>query len=190
MSIQTPINNAILQSDLDVAGFNLLNFSGGGLPAGGTAGQFLQKQSSTDGDADWATVAGGDENTVTAADIGLLGDGVTDNSVALQTWLDSVNLAKVNSTLLVPDGVYIFSGSLQNTGYQNAQILLPTANITDPAYSVTIKGYHPISYVLGLTQQCRCQKVQYFAAPSELVAARNRHSLAERLPAVARSTRV
>lgn len=31
----------------------------GGLPAGGTTGQVLTKQSGTDGDADWDDVAGG-----------------------------------------------------------------------------------------------------------------------------------
>jgi hypothetical protein len=58
-----------------------------------------------------------------------------------------VEAAKVSSTLLVPDGIYIFSGALQDTSRRNAQILLPAAAQTDPTYSVTIKGYHPLSNV-------------------------------------------
>jgi hypothetical protein len=70
MSIRTPINNGLLQSDLDCAGFDLLNFSGS---IGGGSGS-----------------SGLDERTFLAADIGLVGDGATDNTAALQAWLDSV----------------------------------------------------------------------------------------------------
>ena len=126
--IRTPLNQGLLQSDLDFAGFEPVNLTGWP-PTGGGGGGGL------------------DANTVTAEDIGLVGDGVTDNTAALQAWLDDVSAAKVNSTLLVPDGLYIFSGALQDTGRRNAQITLPIAAITDHAYSVTIKGYHPIPYI-------------------------------------------
>lgn len=115
--MKTPIKNGVLQGDIDFAGFHALNFG-------------FQ-----------------DANTVTAGAIGLVGDGVTDNTAALQAWINSVEAAKVNSTLLVPDGIYIFSGALQDGGRRNAQILLPSNDITDPPYSITIKGYHPLSYI-------------------------------------------
>jgi hypothetical protein len=129
--INEPIYKGLLQSDLDCAGFNLLNFPGGGGGGGG---------------------GGLDANTVVATDVGMVGDGVTDNTSALQAWLTSVETAKVNSTLLVPDGVYIFSGALQDGSVRNAQILLPTVLQTDHAYSVTIKGYHPIMYTTWPSQ--------------------------------------
>jgi hypothetical protein len=124
--INEPIYRGLLQSDLDFAGFNPVNLTGWPPTGGGSSGL--------------------DANTVTAASIGLIGDGATDNTTAFQTWLNSVAAAKVNTTLLVPDGVYIFSGPLQDTSYCNAQIILPSVSITDHGYSLTIKGYHPISY--------------------------------------------
>jgi len=147
--MKTPINTGILQSDLDCAGFDLINFSGGsggtahGIPAGGTAGQSLTKIDGTDYNAHWSTVSGGGStpNTVTSTDIGLVGDGVTDNTTAFQTWLNSVETADVNATLIVEDGVYVFSGPLQDTSARNAQILLPR-----PAHyiTLTIKGRQAI----------------------------------------------
>jgi hypothetical protein len=117
----TPIYQGKAQSDLDMAGFDLLNWSGGGGGGGST-----------------------DPYTVVATDIGMVNDGVTDNTAALQTWLNSVGTAKVNSTLLVPDGVYIFSGPLQDTSRQNAQILLPSMGVNDTRFTITIKGYHAL----------------------------------------------
>jgi hypothetical protein len=121
--MKTPIYTGTLQSDLDFAGFSPVNLPGWPPTGGG---------------------GGGDANTVTASDIGLVGDGVTDNTAALQAWLNSVGTAKVNSTLLVPDGVYVFSGALQDGSGANAQIVFPSVGQADPAYSVTIKGYHPL----------------------------------------------
>ena len=63
--IRSPINNGLLQSDLDVAGFDLLNYTPGGggtvhgIPAGGSAGQSLTKIDGTDYNAHWSTVTGG-----------------------------------------------------------------------------------------------------------------------------------
>ena len=111
--MNTPINSGLLQSDLDCAGFDLLNFSGGGgtgLPAGGTTGQLLQKQSSTDGDADWATVAGGGvERKFDVKTYGALGDGTTDDTTAIQAALAAIPAA--GGVLYFPAGRYLYAGS-------------------------------------------------------------------------------
>jgi hypothetical protein len=136
--VKTPIYTGILQSDLDATGYRVI-----GLPAPASANDAATK-AYVDAHSGGGGGSGLDENTVTADDIGLVGDGVTDNSTALQTWLDSVGVAKVNATLLVPDGVYIFSGPLQDTGRTNSQIMLPGIASGEQSYTIKIKGYHPI----------------------------------------------
>ena len=77
---------AALQSDVDALGGG---GSGASLPAGGTAGQSLVKQSSTDGDADWATL--------TKADVGLTNvDNTSDASKPISAAQAAVNAAKAD----------------------------------------------------------------------------------------------
>jgi hypothetical protein len=120
--MRTPIFTGTLQSDLDFAGHSPVNLPG------------------------WPPTGGGglDANTVTADDIGLVGDGVTDNTAAFQAWLNAAGAAAVNTTLLVPDGIYIFSGALQDTSGKNAQIIIPAVTAA-PWFTITIKGYHTLS---------------------------------------------
>lgn len=80
--MKTAINDGLLQTDLDCAGFDLLNFAGteaaNGIPAGGTTGQLLKKLSATDFDTDWATVVSGGgalpEGWVSVTDYGAVAD--------------------------------------------------------------------------------------------------------------------
>lgn len=138
--MKTPLHNGLLQNDIDFGQYKPLNADLSGYAGTGVSWNATTKKFEATGAAD--------ANTVTGADIGLVGDGVTDNTDALQTWLNDVETAKVNATLIVDDGEYIFSGPLQDTGSRNAQILLPGLPSGERCYSVTIKGRHPIGNAL------------------------------------------
>ena len=102
-----------------MAGFDLLNFAGGGggLPAGGTTGQLLQKQSSTDGDADWATVSGGavpTQHIFYPEDYGAIGDGTTDDTTALQACMTAA--VAVGGTVKLSPVTYKITTALSITG--------------------------------------------------------------------------
>jgi hypothetical protein len=112
------IKNGLLQSDLDFAGFKRLNDTtpgGGGssLPAG----------------------------TYNVKDNGLVGDGVTDDTAALQTLINLV-VTNGGGTIYFPDaGPYILGGPLQDPTYRNAQILFPTLPIPGPKVPLVFKGF-------------------------------------------------
>lgn len=74
--------------------------SGGGLPDGGTAGQVLVKQSSTDGDAVWATLTGG-------------GSGATDVNPGWGRMAEAVQYA-ANTSYTAGQTVYTFEGGAVN----------------------------------------------------------------------------
>jgi hypothetical protein len=96
---KTPIKNGVLQSDLDAAGYKILsaNLSGyagsglswnvstgkfdssAGLPAGGTTGQALTKNSNANYDVHWSTVSGGAGGNDLPAPLTLHSTGVWNN---------------------------------------------------------------------------------------------------------------
>lgn len=149
--MRTPINSGLLQSDLDCAGFDLLNFDGGGgtahgIPAGGTTGQSLTKIDATDYNAQWSTVSGGGGGggggtslyTVNVKDspYNAAGNGVTDDTVAIQAAIDAVS-ALGGGRIYFPPGTYLVGGALQDVSGRNAQLLLP--NVPDTTAPVTIE---------------------------------------------------
>src|SRR5690349_1096688 len=86
-------------TDLDVGWEN----AGNGLPAGGTTGQVLVKASATSGDAIWI------DNLTNVKAMGAVGDGVTDDKLALQAALD------LGGNIYFPPGDYRTSTTLKIT---------------------------------------------------------------------------
>jgi hypothetical protein len=80
-----------------------------------------------------------------ATDHGLVADGTTDNAAALNTLLGTIASAGENATIYFADGVYLFSGALQDGSRRNAQILLPSVEIDDTQYTIRFLGAHPIA---------------------------------------------
>jgi hypothetical protein len=83
--IRTPINNGLAQSDIDMAGFDLLNWSGGG--GGGTGGGFQYD----------------------VTQYGATGDGVTDDGAAIRSALAAI--PSTGGLLYFPAGTYKYTGA-------------------------------------------------------------------------------
>lgn len=95
--------------------------AGVGVPAGGTVGQVLAKNSGTDYDTEWVTgggSGGGDPNAaVYGANVknpayGAEGDGTTDDTAAIQAAIDDAGSVAGGATVFFPAGIYIISDSL------------------------------------------------------------------------------
>lgn len=95
----------------------------------GATGTFQFKNKNTD-TADWYN----------ARDWEMRGDGVTDNTGALQALINIIGLRKRNSVIYFPDTVYIFSGDYQDTARMNAQIIFPSVHIDSVQYTITLVG--------------------------------------------------
>lgn len=70
---------------------------------------------------------------------GLVGDGVTDDTAALQGLINLVS-ANGGGEIRFGPGVYLIGGPLQDPGNGNAQILLPTVALDQPMISITLRG--------------------------------------------------
>jgi hypothetical protein len=92
---------------------------------------------------------GGDWFVVTDDAYGAVGDGTTDDTVAIQAAIDAVYAAG-GGTIYFPPGEYIIGGALQDTGAFNGQLLLPDVPISGVDHIViTFKGalrpgFHPL----------------------------------------------
>jgi hypothetical protein len=82
-SMKTPINAGLLQTDLDCAGFDLLNFSGGGGGSSGLTGAF----------------------NVMDAPYNATGDGTTNDTAAIQAALNDAD-ASGGAMVLIPVGTF------------------------------------------------------------------------------------
>lgn len=71
---------------------------------------------------------------------GLVGDGSTDDTAALQTLINAVGVAG-GGTIYFPPGVYVIGGALQSTGAENAQLKLPSINATAEAITIEFVGH-------------------------------------------------
>jgi hypothetical protein len=80
--------------------------------------------------------------TYNVADYGLVGDGTTDNTTALQTLVNTV-VAAGGGTIFFPKGKYLFSGPLQETANANSVIKFPSVPMTQPCVVVKFKGVLP-----------------------------------------------
>lgn len=113
--INEPIYKGILQSDLDCDGYDLLNFSGGG--GGGTSLP-----------PGWVSVK--------AAPYNAAGDGVTDDTVAIQTALNHINTLPGGGTLFFPPGAYLCNGNFDPT--TNSILKIPYNDIGSGIITKTI----------------------------------------------------
>jgi hypothetical protein len=116
--IREPIYNGLLQSDLDCAHFNLLNFSGGG--GGGSSSPLISVN-------------------IKNAPYNAAGDGVTNDTLALQSAINDLS-ALGGGRIFFPPGTYLISGALQDTSGRNAQILLPILPVTSPPVTIELLG--------------------------------------------------
>ena len=146
---KTPIKSGILQSDLDVAGFNLLNYTPGGggtahgIPAGGTAGQSLTKIDATDYNAQWSTVTGGSGSNplitvnVKSSPYNAVGDGVADDTVAIQNAINAV-CAAGGGTVFFPRGWYLVNGAFDVS--TNSILKIPQIPNTQAMTQIELRG--------------------------------------------------
>lgn len=75
---------------------------------------------------------------------GALGDGSTDDTLAIQAAVDFLDGLNRSGTIFFPDGVYKVSGALQDTGNSNAQILLPRRSSSETSMiTVELAGATP-----------------------------------------------
>ena len=81
-------------------------------------------------------------------DYGALGDGVTNDTVAIQAAITACAAAG-GGTVYFPAGLYVISGALQDTGAFNGQLLLP--NVSHSGDHIVIRflgplrpGFHPV----------------------------------------------
>lgn len=95
-------------------------------------------------DPDWLSLVG--TATQLWLDVtrhGLVGDGVTDNTVALQALLDLVDSANEDATLFFPAGDYVIAGDLQDVALSNSQLVLPKRNSPEQMLAIRLLGETP-----------------------------------------------
>jgi len=76
-------------------------------------------------------------------DYGLVGDGTTDDTAALQALLDLIGTSDLDSTIFFPVGVYKIAGSLADTGASNCQLVLPKRNTLADQITIRLLGAVP-----------------------------------------------
>lgn len=130
-----PIKDGLAQSDLDLANFRPKNADLSDYAGVNLAWNSVTKKLDASG--------GNPPGVYNVKDYGLLGDGVTDDTDALQALMDLV-ASNGGGTIFFPDeGPYIIAGALQDTSYRNAQLILPTFNVvgTQVYPSIRFKGF-------------------------------------------------
>jgi hypothetical protein len=80
-----------------------------------------------------------DRQVYPARAFGLVGDGVTDDTAALQALLNLV-VAAGGGVIDLEAKTYLFGGALQDTGNSNSQLTLPAVALTSPTVSITLRG--------------------------------------------------
>lgn len=98
------------------------------------------------GSGNLVTTGGYAYNTYLATDYGMVGDGVTDNTTPLQTLLNTIGTTHKNSIILFPDGIYLFSGALQDGSNSNCQIKFPTLDINGKQYTIILRGTNLVTF--------------------------------------------
>lgn len=108
--------------------------------------------------AEWTAESGGGGATslgwFNVLDHGAAGDGVTDDTAAIQAAIDAAEAAG-GGVVYFPAGVYVVGGALQDTSRSNAQLLLPRRDALDvEQITIELRGEAPpppIVSVVGAT---------------------------------------
>jgi hypothetical protein len=83
-------------------------------------------------------------------DFGARGDGVTDDTLAIQAAID-VAEAEGGGVVYFPPGVYVVGGALQDTGRSNAQLLLPRRDYVDTEQiTIVLRGATPPPAIMSV----------------------------------------
>lgn len=85
-------------------------------------------------------------------DCGLVGDGVVDDTVALQTCLNDIGTAGIDATIFFPatENFYKIGGALQDTSGSNSQIVFPTKTTGEGTIAIRLLGATPASNYYGV----------------------------------------
>jgi hypothetical protein len=123
---------------------------GGALPTGGTAGQALIKQSSTDGDADWEDIAsgGGNYRVLTAS---LSVAGIVPTGTEIDTALATAYTGPTPD--LVPadgDMVILLRSSVRVLAYTIRESAITESGEFVRAFTVNAVTYYAVGWQLGL----------------------------------------
>lgn len=118
--MKTPINDGIVQSDLDFNDFKATNADLSDYAGSGVSWNEASKQFDASGGAFFNLIV-----NVTDAPYNATGDGVTNDTAAIQAAIDDVCDAG-GGTVYFPEGTYLISGALQVA--TNSQLVLPTVD--------------------------------------------------------------
>lgn len=77
---------------------------------------------------------------VNAAQYGWVGDGGTDNTVAMQTLFDNIAAAGRSAAIVIPHGEYLIGGALQEPTESKSQIILPKVGNGDSQLTIHLMG--------------------------------------------------
>ncbi|MGE5619050.1 MAG: glycosyl hydrolase family 28-related protein [Sphingomonadaceae bacterium] len=119
----------------NLSGLPLSGYAAAALPAAGTAGRLARVTDTTRGvwmdtGYQWVSLSG---QTVNAREFGAKGDGVTDDTAALQAALN----AAAGSTLLLPPGTYIIDPAVGLTVASNSRVVFaPGAKLQNKAHNL------------------------------------------------------
>jgi hypothetical protein len=136
--MKTPINNGLAQSDLDLATFKLLranlgDYAGIGLNWNPLTGKL---DANSGGGATPITV------NVQAPPYNATGDGVTDDTAAIQAAINDVCGSAVGGTVYLPGGTYLCNGVLQ--AGSNSVLKIPWRDtVTQPTIPFVLQGASP-----------------------------------------------
>lgn len=93
------------------------------------------------GNGTWSTEAANFLGWWVVTNHGLVGNGATDDTAALQALITLATAGGTKScTIYFPPGIYLIAGALQNVGAFNGQILLPTVALTSPQITIAFVG--------------------------------------------------
>ena len=80
---------------------------------------------------------------INVKDFGAIGDGVVDDTAAIQAAIDSLHTSNASGTIFFPNGTYIVDGALQDIALSNSQIVLPKRSAAQKMIGIRLLGATP-----------------------------------------------